>query len=59
MNHCNVKGKSKVQNQIFQNEKLCRLEGIFNYVEFILKLFKIPLYFPAHQFTMIIIIDHR
>lgn len=59
MNHSNVKDKSKVRNQIFQNEKLRRLEGILNHTEFILKLFEIPLYFPTHLFTMIIIIDHR
>lgn len=59
MNHSNVKDKSKVQNQIFQNEKLCRLEGILKYIEFILRLFAIPLYFPTHLFSMIKIIDHR
>lgn len=59
MNRSNVKDKSKFQNQIFQNEKLCRLEGILNYIEFILNLFEIPLYFQTHLFTTIIIIDHR
>lgn len=48
MNHFNVKDKSKVQN-----EKLCRLEGILNCIEFILKLFEIPSYFSTYLFTMI------